>query len=931
VKIRNLCIAGVVLTTIVLIGMFPIFLSSSWFQNICIRQINRHISGTLSLGACTIGWRQGLQCGRIFYEDADHGIHATLPSLTSNRSLLALLAAPTNFGTISVENPVFTFSGSPVATGEPVEPPPEKNVPPVTGHSPQPDQKISKKNSVSFWEKITARLHVNKAVVNIVLDRHPAEVFIQKGGFQANLLDGSIQFELDLTSNSGGGKINTAGFINFPAQQGAVLDSLITEINVHIADFQVDPFISLLSNHDALPFGWGELSSELLIKATGTSNVQVSGTSMLSGLDLSGGFLGQDQARFEQVDLDFTVQNDADRGWKLSKLQFSSDIGMVELSGNFRSSRFMLNGTGTIDLALVLGRFPHLFNVRPDISLESGVMDFTFDLDRDGRQFTGVADAAVDGLGGMQRGKPFVWKNPMHLNIDAALNDGEPEIRKVVLAAPFFDLRGKGDFKDFTLEGTADFSRAVEEIGRIFRLDGWAATGKLQFNAESKEDGADKYFVNTRMEISDFSLSQWGKPVVPSHTLIARGHLKTPGRIPENRADAMDLFFALSSWPGSMHGHFDSIYRKDGDISARYQLQSELHFGRLTDLLHTLELLNRETTVTGNMSSRASGYIEGSRLVVREFDGWIRDLRAHDHGKIFVDPSLHVYTTKPVVETSVEKMLRPMEMADNSTTYFARGAGCSLVDRSLHLLELRNLALTSTITDVNVQRLTVEDWNHLSETLSLQANGTADFSRLTPLFKQYGILKPDQTLTGNGFFTVDLGAGKMDKRRLTARLQGDSLEFSGVELQNYVFPVSMENGRLQAEFKGGVNKGTFLLSPHIDYTVDPPLATLPEAEQILSDVQLDQPVIDAVLKRIQPLLALLVHPSGILSARVDRFSWPLVTGGEQRADFSVVLKVSRITLAAQGILKQILDMAGLAEQPLSLQQSEITCNGGREG
>ena len=723
-KTRNLCIAGVLPATMILTGLLPVFLSSAWFRNICVSQINRHVPGTLSLQACTVGWRHGLQCGRIVYDDVDQGIHAVLPSLKSNRGLLALLAAPTNFGTISLDNPVLTFSGVSGDDADQAVTPLESNTPSVTGHTSRtekekPLKKSFEQNGISFREKITARLLVNEAVINVVLDQYPAEVFIQKGGLQANLLDGSVQFEIDLTSNSDNGKITADGFINLPAHGGAVLDSLVTEINAHIAGLQVDPFLSLLPNHDKFPHGWGELSSELLIKATGTSSIRVSGTSMLYELDLYGGFLGKDQAEFKRIDLDFGVQKDTDESWKLSEFQFSSDLGMVELTGNFRSDQFMLNGMGTIDFAILLGRFPHFFDVRPDISLQSGVMNFTFNLHRDGRRFTGLADAMVDGLGGIQKGKPFVWKNPMHLNLDGSLIDGEPEIRKLVLMLPFLDLKGKGNLTDFSLEGTADFSRAVEEIGQIFLLDGWNANGQMHFIADSKEDGAERYLVNADLKISDLSLSQWGNPVIPRHTLIARGRLKTPAEIPDNKVDGMDLFFALSSWPGSMHADFNSIYRKDGHFSAQYQLQSELHLGRLTDLLHTLELLNRETTVTGIMSSRTSGYIEGSRLVVREFDGRIRDLRAHDRGKSFVDPALHVYTKKPVVDSNVEKVLRPLEIVDNSETYFAHGAGCSLFDNSQHRLELRNLAITSSTDDWNVHSLTVEDWYHLPATLSL--------------------------------------------------------------------------------------------------------------------------------------------------------------------------------------------------------------------
>ena len=760
-----MCIAGILSILMILIGVLPFFLSSAWFLDKCVRQINRQVPGTLSLSACTVGWRQGLQCGRIIYDDVDQGIHAVLPSLKSNRGLLALLAAPTNLGTISLDHPVLTLSAAAGAAADQATPPYEGNT--HEGHSSQTDKPVkgaTAQNAISFREKITARLLVHKAVISIVPNRNSAEVFLRKGDIQASLRNGSVRVKMAFASDSEKGTITAAGFINLPAHGGAILDSLITEIKVHAADVRIDPLFSLLPNNEKFPVVRGRLSSELLVKATGIDTLQVSGTGMLDGLEVSGDFAGEHQAAaLKRIDCAVALRNDTDGGWKLSELRLSSDSGMVELTGTFRDDLFMLNAAGRIDVAIFSERLPPLLAVRPDISLRSGDVDFMLDLHRDEGRWSGVVDAVLDNLGGMRRGQPFVWNNPIHFNFDGSLKDGNPEIRKIFVRSPFFNMWGQGDIRDVFLEADADFSRAFEEIGKIFLLDGWDADGQMHWSIASKEDGVDRYLVSTRMKIVDFSLSQWGKSVIPAHTLTARGSLETPAGIPVNRADGMELFFTLSSWLGSMHADCHSIYRQDGNLSALYQVWSELHLGRLTDLLHTLELLHRDTTITGIMSSRSSGYIEGSRLMAREFDGLIRDLLVHDRGRSFADHALRIYTKntkKSMVDDNADKGKLPLEVADNSRTFFAHGAGCSMVDGSRHRLELRDLALTASTADLNIQRLAVANWYHLPAALSLQADGWADFSRLAPLLRQYGILIPEQILTGNGFFTVDLGKGR---------------------------------------------------------------------------------------------------------------------------------------------------------------------------
>jgi hypothetical protein len=81
-----------------------------------------------------------------------------------------------------------------------------------------------------------------------------------------------------------------------------------------------------------------------------------------------------------------------------------------------------------------------------------------------------------------------------------------------------------------------------------------------------------------------------------------------------------------------------------------------------------------------------------------------------------------------------------------------------------------------------------------------------------------------------------------------------------------------------------------------------------------------------VLKRINPVFGLLARPAGTISARMDRFSWPLAANGAAQADFSTVFNVSKIKLTSNGVLREILDIAGLGDEPLTLEQNEITCN-----
>ena len=115
VKKRNLFITGVVLLVIVLVGLLPVILSSGGVQDLLVSRVNTQIPGTLAVGGCSIGWQQGLQCNRLVYDNRKHGVHVSIPRLSSSQGLLALIVTPMNLGTVTVDDPVLVLPGSPPA------------------------------------------------------------------------------------------------------------------------------------------------------------------------------------------------------------------------------------------------------------------------------------------------------------------------------------------------------------------------------------------------------------------------------------------------------------------------------------------------------------------------------------------------------------------------------------------------------------------------------------------------------------------------------------------------------------------------------------------------------------------------------------------------------------------------------------------------
>jgi hypothetical protein len=285
-------------------------------------------------------------------------------------------------------------------------------------------------------------------------------------------------------------------------------------------------------------------------------------------------------------------------------------------------------------------------------------------------------------------------------------------------------------------------------------------------------------------------------------------------------------------------------------------------------------------------------------------------------------------------------------------------AGFSVIQGKDILLDQQEIRFSSRIQgdlasgDVDFTSIALQ-----SDPLLMQASGKQRRTGKSPYFSLSGTVTPDLgallTLYNavhpldiriNGteqekfsiYYPLATAGSKADSKKdaerflriqFASQLDADSLARAGITVSRLSVPVSMKNGLLQAALTAKMNKGSVKFSPKIDYSKPVPLLSLAEPEQIITDVQLDQALTNGLLKGIHPLLGSLAQPSGSISVRVDRFSWPLSPKGAEQADFSTLFDVGQVTLKPTGALRSILDMAGFSRKPLTLKENTITCEG----
>ena len=1047
---------------LILAVQFPSILSSGLGRSIIVGKINNSLSGSLSIENCDLGWSQGLSCNRVVYEDSQQGIRVDIAGVTCSQGLIALLIAPMNLGTVIVDKPLLALrTVPPVAVKEQQKSaPPEKTRAAPSGIIvTTKEKKIAKTDKTPVWDKMAVKLQVNGATVQHVRDKGQT-VLIREGSLNAILASSVVDFKLNLLEGDGSGRVIASGLVNLPSRPGDLMDALNTDFKLDLIDLQLEPFLALAAAQSNLPNGSARLSSEVIVKTMGVDTLAVRGSGRAQDIRLDGGFLAGDQPQFEQISVVFDVKRDTSGNWQFSSLQLSSDFAAMAVNGNYGRQDFQVTAKGTVELPKLFEQLPGLFMAQEGMYLEQGSINVDVNVEKKEKQLQVIAKTVMNNLSGRQGGEPFSWDSPVNLNFEYNINNKETEIKNLTLRSPFLNVVGKGNPDNFSLNGFADLKKGVEELGKIVNID-WDADGRMQFSAKSTATENNRYVIDVDVKIIDFSLAQKGKNVVPTHQLSLKGHLDTPKGFPQTKSEGMNLVFDLASWPLRINGTVDNIHSRNGQVSAGYQLQSEIQLGRITELLHNFGLLDQETTIAGIMDLYASGYLEDNRLALRELDNRIENFIVYREKKIFRDPAVRLFIARPESGAGTGSAARvcPLERVSGQAAYYAEGGGHNYIDLHNRRIELRGLTFASNAGMVNAKRLSIKDWQQLSAIRSIQVDGNVNLGRMTTVLQQSGLLTLDKELGGNLVFTVDLTDNQANGKKipgrgnagtvnvevsdvrviqagkilfvdelivLNSRLQGksatgdvdfESLTFhslplsleatgklqssgadphlaltgkmtpdftslvgllnslnitdirmngreeeefklyyplkvsgeekfhkllfstdlhadviakSGIVVTGPAMPVTMKEGVFRAALTGGVNNGSLQITPQVDYMADPPMVTLPKGEQLLTDVLIEKALADTVLKRVHPLFGVLARPTGSISCRMDSFGWPLQAEALKQGYFSVVFDVSEINLTPRDALQGILEMAGLGEEKLRLEQTEVTCNGEKE-
>jgi len=676
------------------------------------------------------------------------------------------------------------------------------------------------------------------------------------------------------------------------------------------------------------------------------------------------------------------------------------------------------------------------------VAVTTGDLTFDAELTRQGKNRQLQVQAAVKQVAGVLNKHRFSWPRVASLSLAGSGSTGKIVVDNLDVTTAFAHLQGKGDAADFALNGTLDLAKANQQIGRLFALP-WSGVGKLFVQANSRLVNDDRYQIQFQTTSSKISLSKQGKNILPASPLKISGRIVAPAHWLQKKGRA-DISLDATLWPGRFSVSASGITRRPDGMSSGYDLSADLQLERLSRLLHNLGSLPPATDLGGHLRATAAGYLAGKTIALRELDAAIKGLTVVRGTTSLKEDNLVVQTKKAGAVGKSPIAVHKLQVASTLKKWQAQGGAFISLDLEKQRLSCRDLVLHSSVADVDVHSLRIDDLRRAVQSWQADVNGSIDLARLNGFLPQKSSPKKQVQPSGKATFvltadqrrkpyplaldctvprfrliqagkvvlptqkvsvvlrssgqlangklavskfqlntpplalqargnilrakatkidlqgkqTVDFAAvaqlvkiytgldlsmrGRrqqdfsvettLDKKgleqgRLATSLWLEKLSFSGIEAGSLTIPVSLAEGDLQAGIQGELNRGRISIATTYHLTAKPPAVTMPKNSPILTDVRIDKPLADGVLAKIHPLFGVLASPSGSVSGTMEQFYWPVTKGGGDKARFQVVFDVSRVALDSRGILQEVLRLLHVADQTLTLKESEITCTG----
>ncbi|GAB4332247.1 MAG: hypothetical protein Kow0089_00050 [Desulfobulbaceae bacterium] len=726
----------------------PFLLSTGAALNFFLATLNKRIPGTLTVDSWLVGWQQGILCRNLSYSSPREALTISASSLTTDRGLLELVLAPENLGTLHLAGPRARVS--------------ENALRDLFNKGRERSGGSKRSLTSPPWEGIYCDLQAREGELELLLDGGESLRFSDVT-LNSTLAKGTVAFDTGFRL-MGQGAVDAEGNVNLPAHADNWLETINGEVKLEIRSLALAELPTFGSG--SMPEGDGEFTADFTIRTLGGEGISVAGTSELADVSLTGGFFGEDHPSFRKITLEVENGRWTRQGWGADRLRIASDTLDLRGSGSWGVDSLTFQAEAEVRLPVLFDQLPRMLGVNEETLLESGTLDFSLDIGRQGDDFQALIKAKAGEIGGVYQGAPFSWDSPLLLYINGSKEGKSLRLGAFQFESPFGYFNGSGDLGNLAVDGELEVGNALMDAGTLFQA-GVSGNGQLVFSLRGgREAGESKRLrFDSELNIENFSLSRDGRVIVPEHECSLVAGLGLPADWLETGTGEVDLQAVLSSWVGEVFFVLNGESLSDNVFSGYFTTDGELNLSGLAPLLQLFDLADAAVQTSGTVQLQAAGFHRDRKVEIRDLFAEIDDFRLEGEKVVFEEPEIRLKTMRKVSDEADFLTLREMVVAERKDSFFQEGGGVNSIDFGSGALFLHDLRLESDTLKLGVNHLLLPDPTTL-ESLRGDLSLSLDLEKASRGLQILGLLDSTTGLKGASQLSLSLADLQGGDRKL---------------------------------------------------------------------------------------------------------------------------------------------------------------------
>ena len=480
---RRYVLLAALLLALTLVFLAPTIVARTSVRDHLIPVVAPEFPGRVNIGAASLGWFSPIALREVSVTDAAGDVLLRTSSITSEKTLFALVTNPSQAGLIRVEQPVLDVELR--ADGSNLE----------DALQPLLDQPGGDGGTFGMALQITdGTIHVADAAGQEDWTATDLDLSLT---YPANSTE-SLALELTtaITGAAGDGHLATRLTCNLPSSDRT--DDLGQgEVSLETKSFPLATVQPVLRRLVPQAFVAGTLESDLTghwDSSAGSPQLKLNGTVHIAKLACSlPRLLGEDILRAEETRAEVAIGSQHDRAL-IDQLSIDSDLGRLRIQGAAKLSDLMSGEpaawltileqedfqlSGSLDLARLAAALPSTLRLRAGTQVMAGDIRFAASsAQRDNRRrWTGVVETG--NVEAVRDGRRLTWKDPIRCDLSASQTPEGIVIDELICQSDFLKLTAQGRLDQGHLNIEGRLQPLAEELNQLVDLGQVKLQGKM--------------------------------------------------------------------------------------------------------------------------------------------------------------------------------------------------------------------------------------------------------------------------------------------------------------------------------------------------------------------------------------------------------------------------------------------------------------------